>query len=277
MIGFPKSGKNVKVKRWHLWLVVFVCAAGLVLGAYRFVRDRFFAPVSTSSAPSVTYDDVIATQAPSPAPAANAAKTQTTAVTNTAPPATLNLAVPFTSQAPFGVWDALHEDACEEASLLMAKEFFDGTTDAVLDAASADRDMTAMVAAEEKLGLGESITAQQFSDFVTSYYRGAYSVRIIDNPSIAMLTAEIAKGSPVIVPAAGRKLGNPFFSGIGPLYHMLVIRGYKDNTFITNDPGTRHGEAYVYNQTTLMNAIGDWNAGDPEHGAKRVIVLVPKK
>src|SRR3990172_1100789 len=34
------------------------------------------------------------------------------------------LDMPFLVQAPFAVWDPLHEDACEEASLIMVKHFF---------------------------------------------------------------------------------------------------------------------------------------------------------
>ena len=74
----------------------------------------------------------------------------------------------------------------------------------------------------------------------------------------------IAAGHPVIIPSAGRELGNPNFTGEGPIYHNLVIRGYTaDGKFITNDPGTRKGEQYVYEQSVIMNAIHDWvPAGD---------------
>ena len=69
-------------------------------------------------------------------------------------------------------------------------------------------------------------------------------------------------------------MGNPFFTGEGPLYHMLVLRGYTTTTFIANDPGTRHGENYQYTFDVLMNAIGDWDGDSPDGGA-RVMVLEP--
>ena len=48
------------------------------------------------------------------------------------------------------------------------------------------------------------------------------------------------RGVPVLLPAAGRLLRNPYFSGQGPLYHMLVVKGYtRDGKIITDDPGTR--------------------------------------
>ena len=97
----------------------------------------------------------------------------------------------------------------------------------------------------------------------------------METPTVADLKAYIDAGRPVIVPAAGRELGNPFFSGEGPIYHMLVVRGYTEDTFITNDPGTRHGKNYSYNIDTFMEAIGDWEGHNPASGAKRVIIVTP--
>ena len=39
---------------------------------------------------------------------------------------------------------------------------------------------------------------------------------------------------------------------------MLVLIGYDENNFITNDPGTRRGEKYKYPQERVVNAIHDW-------------------
>ena len=52
---------------------------------------------------------------------------------------------------------------------------------------------------------------------------------------------------------------NPNFTGNGPLYHMLVIKGFVDDKFITNDPGTRNGADFVYTEANLMNSIADWD------------------
>jgi hypothetical protein len=81
----------------------------------------------------------------------------------------------------------------------------------------------------------------------------------------------------VIVPAAGRLLGNPYFTAPGPIYHMLILRGYTaSNQFISNDPGTKRGESYVYSVDTIMNAMHDWNNGEEiTEGAKRVLVVYP--
>jgi hypothetical protein len=193
-------------------------------------------------------------------------------VTNKLLPDAVNLAVPFTSQAPYGIWDTFTEEACEEASFLMASFYYQGIPEGAIDPAMADADFRSMVAVEESLGFGPSISAAQFVAFADAY--NATQVRIVEDPSVDDIKALLAAGNPVLVPAYGRKLGNPFFTGEGPLYHMLVLRGYTPTTFIANDPGTRHGENYQYSYDVLMQAIGDWDGDSPDAGA-RVMVIEP--
>jgi hypothetical protein len=190
------------------------------------------------------------------------------------PPREFNLAVPFTSQAPTGEWDALHEDACEEASLLMIQEFYRGSGQAQLAVDFAENRLQAMVAEQVALGLTPSITAAEFADFAAAHT--GLRPEILENPTGEELRAILRAGQPIVVPAAGKLLNNPYFSGEGPVYHMLVIRGYTETGFITNDPGTRHGQGYFYEENTLLSAIGDWNNGDPDTGDKRVIILYPQ-
>jgi len=65
-------------------------------------------------------------------------------------------------------------------------------------------------------------------------------------------------GKLVITPTAGRILGSPYYTGLGPIYHMLIIRGYNTKYFITNDVGTRtKGEAYKFKTDVIVNAIHD--------------------
>ena len=84
-------------------------------------------------------------------------------------------------------------------------------------------------------------------------------------------------GRPVIVPAAGRLLKNPFFKQPGPYYHMLVIKGVTaDGKFITHDPGTKRGADFLYGQEALYNAINDWDdARGTLSGRKAMIVVYP--
>lgn len=185
-------------------------------------------------------------------------------------PVAVNLAVPFTSQAPLGIWDAFTEETCEEASFLMALSYYEGKPEGTLLASDVDATLRAMMDVETGLGFGPSISTSQFALFAQTY--NGTAVRVLENPTVDDLRAELAAGNPVLVPAYGRELGNPFFTGEGPLYHMLVLRGYTQTSFITNDPGTRHGENYQYAFDVLLQAIGDWDGDSPDGGA-HVIVL----
>ncbi len=190
--------------------------------------------------------------------------------------ASINLAIPFTSQAPHSNWDLPYQEACEEASILMAVSFFDKELVNLSSADSADEAILSVVEFEtDKYDLYLDTTAAETKRFAEAMYPG-YSFDLLSNPSVDDIKTALSNGSPVIVPAAGRELGNPNFTGAGPLYHMLVVRGYTDSTFVTNDPGTRNGNGYVYKQKTIMDAMGDWNGGDPANGAKVVIVVTKK-
>ena len=97
---------------------------------------------------------------------------------------------------------------------------------------------------------------------------------IVSDKAIGQIKRAVADGKLVIVPTAGRKLGNPNFTAPGPLYHMLVITGYtNDGQFIVNDPGIWQGAGWQYSTGTVMNAIGDWNGGDPAHGTTTVLIV----
>jgi hypothetical protein len=230
---------------------------------------------------SVSYEDVISEPQPEPAPEPTPDESAQPEVEVTPPvrepkalEAEMNLAVPFTSQAPTANWDPLHQDACEEASFFMVQQFYAGTPEGKIDPAVADPELQRLVHLGEDLGQGPSISLVEAKDLLMK--DSNTTAVILENPTIGDIKLLISEGKPVIVPALGRELGNPNFTGDGPLYHMLVIRGYTETAFITNDPGTRLGENYVYDIDVLMAAIADWNNGDPTHGEPRVLYLDPQ-
>jgi hypothetical protein len=180
-------------------------------------------------------------------------------------PASLLIKVPFAPQSPFAVWDALHEEACEEMSLIMVRHFIAGTPLSMTDAES---EVQQMVAWETAHHYTTDVTATQLGDIAVALY--GYHVRVLTDVTAESLRHELALGNPVIIPAAGRALKNPFFSGLGPFYHMMVVVGYTDTGFITNDPGTKRGAEYWYSTDVLMNALHDWI------GVKELIATGPK-
>lgn len=185
----------------------------------------------------------------------------------------MNLDIPFVSQAPHKVWDAEHEDFCEEAAALMAASYVNGDN-TVTDIDVAEAALQKAKAWENAtFGYFESTTAVQTAQMLREHF-GMTAVSIQTNPTEKQIKAWVADGKAVVVPSAGRMLGNPNFKGEGPLYHMLVIKGYTaDGTFITNDPGTRKGADYLYAPSVIMNAMHDWNNGDVPNGAKVVIIV----
>lgn len=186
-------------------------------------------------------------------------------------PEQLNLFVPFVSQAPLGVWDAVHEETCEEASLVMLQAYL--TDERSVSPQDAETQLLDLVAEEMRVfGYFESTPAEKVVELMKVHY--GYD-RLVVEPldSIKNLKAEVAKGYPVIVPADGKVLDNPFFSGDGPEYHMVVVKGYTPTHIITNDPGTRRGADFLYTYENFFDAAHDWNDGDVPNGARVMIVV----
>ncbi len=190
-------------------------------------------------------------------------------------PDEINLAVPFTSQAPNANWDQPYQDLCEEASVYMVAEYYAGVSGEPILPETADADLLEIMEFETGLfGFYESTTAEQVGVFAEMMY-GFSAVELIEDPTVDEIKQHVADGRPVIVPSAGRLLGNPFFTPPGPEYHMLVIRGYtQDDHFITNDPGTKHGEQYLYDFDTIMSAMHDYNSETQVADGRKVIIVI---
>lgn len=185
--------------------------------------------------------------------------------------------VPFTPQAPFGEWsDTRQQDGCEESSSLMAvswarSEDFDLTEARDIIIAISDYE-------KEKYGTYKDTSAYDTLNRIIKGYFNYNNARLENNISLDDIRSEIFAGNLVIVPANGRVLGNPYFTQPGPPIHMLVIIGYDVETqeFITNEPGTRHGESYRYDEDILFDAVRDYPTGNhilPEGVEKNMIVV----
>lgn len=224
---------------------------------------------STGSGSSTSNTNTTNTSKPT-----NTANTSNTSNTAPATPTQFNLAVPFTSQAPTGNWDAVHEETCEEAAVLMTADYYKGLPAGKLDPTTADADLLKIVDWENKtFGFYKDTTAAQTAQIASDYFH--LHPTLLKNPTVAQLKAALVAGHPIVVPAAGRELGNPNFTAPGPIYHNLVLKGYTSKGFITNDPGTHNGADYFYTFDTIMNAMHDWDPTNIDNGAKVVIIVQP--
>lgn len=196
------------------------------------------------------------------------------------------LNVPFTSQAPpvYGdfrnkpKWDDDHNEACEEAAILMVDAYLN---DKNLTPEIADKTILRMLKfQEENYGKrNKDLEAKEVVMLAKDFY-GYENTKIVYNVSIDDIKREVANGNPVILPTAGRLLfgslssgRNPYYRDPGPLYHMLVVIGYDGDRIITNDPGTRKGENFTFKDDVLFNALHEWNKGDIEKGRSAMIII----
>lgn len=182
----------------------------------------------------------------------------------------INLSLPFASQAPFGDWALPYQETCEEASAIMVHRYFSGET---LDPQIMDDELKKLIAWEEKtFGYYTDTTAEEIARILREYF-GHKDVEVVYEFTMDDVKRAVSQGHPVILPAAGRLLGNPNFRQPGPIYHALVVKGFIGKKIITNDPGTHNGKDFLYNPEVLMNAIHDWNSEDILKGRKAMVVV----
>ena len=193
-------------------------------------------------------------------------------------PDKINLSMIFYSQSPYGDWGLPYQESCEEASLLLAYYYL---TDKKPDINEFHKDLLAMIE-WEKQNFGQYFhTSVEETAEMADQYLGLHNYEIIDNPTIDQIKKALAQGFPIVAPFSGRDLGNPFFSGTGPFYHMLVIKGYDEENFISNDVGTRQGANFKYKYESIFNAMHDLvpevftDKSAIVNGAKRILILKP--
>lgn len=218
-------------------------------------------PIATSS--------LTAAEIPSPAVEISATSTLVATSTSNAEnlfsASSILLNVPFTSQAPFGNWDDMRQETgCEEASVLMAVRWVKGLE---LTLEEAEKEIIASSDYQlAKYGYFEDTSVQDTATRILSGYFGYENYEVRTEITSKDIITEIEKGNIVIVALAGQKLGNPFYTPPGPISHMMVVIGYDTDTkeFITNDPGTRHGEKFRYSENIFEAALRDYPSGDHE-------------
>ena len=280
----------LSAKHWILFslaLAVLFGSAGILLSLLRTNGINGF---ESSQAPVFSVRE----NANAPAPAKNAPETasetssvpETTPHTEEIPPATepvlpeasvviaqtLDMKVPFGTQAPFGNWDLPYQEACEEASAIMAAAFFQKES---LNKDAMDEEILKVIKWEKSsFGYYEDTTAAETAKMLRDYF--GLEAEATDEVTIDRIKKQLNLGHLVLLPASGRALNNPHFAGTDAFYHMILIRGYDDQGhFITNDPGTRRGEGFKYTFENILFANHDWTGSKDtiDTGAKTMIVV----
>ena len=185
---------------------------------------------------------------------------------------------PFIVQAPFGIWDELHDEACEEAVVIIANGFLDNIKE--ISKEKADEEILKLVDWQiEKYGRHKDLNIEEIQELALEFYGDNFEIS--ENVNEESFKKILAEGDIIIIPAAGRELGNPYFTPPGPLYHALVVIGYDETTkeFITNDPGTKRGEEFRYPYKTILQSIHDFPGKKEKilEGKPRVLIVKKQK
>lgn len=190
--------------------------------------------------------------------------------------------VPFTPQAPTANWDdPRQQDACEEASALMAMAWVRGEDS--LPAAAAEAEILKISDyTQNKYGESRDLYV---ADVVTQIFYDYFNydnVCLLREATPEKLEEYLKLGHLILAPTNGQALGNPYFTPPGPENHMLVLKDYDPATaeFITNDPGTKRGANYRYDRDLLFKAIRAYPTGfhlPHSEVVEKTVIVVKKK
>ncbi len=253
---------------------------GAFLGA-AVIAAAFF--IISRSAPGISYATPSPTRSSTPRPSVSHTPTPTT--TPRPSPTSVNLDVQFFSQAPRGDWSLPWQEACEEASAILVGAYW--TNEKLTLATMEQHILDAVAWQKDHFGFYQHTTAQQTADMLKALY--GLEVRVEYDIDTERIAEHVRAGRPVIVPLAGRLLGNPYYTSPGPVYHMLVVRGVTaDGDIITNDVGTRRGQNFTYRPDVFLNAMHDVPSGGDtypvsvdkeqqwvESGRRAIIIVYP--
>lgn len=178
-------------------------------------------------------------------------------------PDAVSIEVPFISQAPNSEWNLPDfQDACEEASVLMAAAWLRGET-VKPTPAQARQQIEELIAWQQARGRYTLDLSTEDTNALLQDYTGHVDTEVRVVEEVDDLRRELAKGNILILPMNGAVLPSPFYTAPGPERHMLVVSGYTaDGGFVTQDPGTvTKGEDYVFAANDVVASIRDFPSG----------------
>lgn len=254
-----KNNRELKKKRL-LYAVVFIVIIAVVAGISYYVSRHYIKSINQNQ----TEADLVLDR-----PAEIPSEQSGDQILETPPPPielpeSAEISMWFASQAPYGDWSEPWQNACEEAAIIIVKHYLDLSP---LDKVQMHNQILELVEWQnQNWGGNRNLDSQTTLLMAKSFY--GLNGEVIYDYDANKIKQFIVSGVPVIIPADGRALENPNFKNGGPEYHMLVIKGYNSSQFITNDPGTRLGEGYLYPYDIVLNSVKN-----PSGRSKSVIVL----
>lgn len=230
-----------------LLAIAILALAGVGAICVRDLSDRVVVEHAPRAAKVVTAPSAVPTPSVGPSPTPTPAP----------PSSVLIQTVPFTVQAPNGVW-AGHEDYCEAAATYMVGEYFSGDHRANIPPDEANTAMTRIVSWERATFPGQlNLSLADIIQVGAQFY--GLKGQIVP-ASFQTIEQETAAGLPVIIPVMthGGPGNSPIFAGYGAenVYHVIVIVGYNapQHLVVTNDAGVSQGLQLAYQWSVLQQA-----------------------
>lgn len=169
---------------------------------------------------------------------------------------------PFTSQAPAGDWKSPWSDFAEEAVMAMVTSWKEGKTELTREEAEDLMQQMALYLDSSKLA-----SLAQIQEVLESHFD--LSATILEAPSVEALTEALEAGSLVVVPVNGQILLNPHYGDPAPEQHMVLLYAVQGEFFLAHDPGTRRGEATLYDKEKILESVQDLE------GRVQVLIIPP--
>ncbi|MBT3539460.1 hypothetical protein HOF40_02155 [Candidatus Parcubacteria bacterium] len=95
----------------------------------------------------------------------------------------VELAVPFSPQAPDGIWTEPWRTACEETSTMLIEMFYFGYSKEKVDASVAKKKIELLVSLENKyLGLNKDNNAKQIVEIINKFL--PWEAYVVKNPTL---------------------------------------------------------------------------------------------
>ncbi len=179
--------------------------------------------------------------------------------------------MPFYAQAPFGHWAQPYADACEETSIVMVDGYYNNQH---WNEAGAKEQILKVLGIKNKYyGKSYDENAQEIVNIINNFTN--WEARVVKTPKLEELLAELDNERPIILPAHARELKNKYYKTANMDYHVIVLSSYdaKTKEFITQDPGTKHGESLRYSYEIIMKAMHDFLPNDETKNAPAVAVF----